>query len=40
MIPKYRIWHKERKQIFDVFNINFEQEKIGNIHQNPELLEK
>ena len=31
MIPKYRIWHKARKQMFTVSTIDFRQEKISYI---------
>ena len=31
MIPKYRIWHKGRKQMFMVSTIDFRQEKISYI---------
>ena len=31
MTPKYRIWHKARKQMFTVSTIDFRQEKISYI---------
>ena len=31
MTPKYRIWHKGRKQMFMVSTIDFRQEKISYI---------